>query len=121
MGRQGTTFVHMDKAGAVNIMFHSAPVGHGQVLGAHWDIWPSASIFSLSRALEPFTSEESCRLAQPIISETHYIYREVNKTAFLNSGISGWYTTQLPGEAVIIPPGCPHQVSSEVCACTESH
>ena len=121
MDRWGTTFVHMDKAGAVNVMFHSAPVGHGQILGAHWDIWPSASIFSLSRALEPFTSEESCRLAQPIISETHYIYREVNKTAFLNSGISGWYTTQLPGEAVIILPGCPHQVSSEVCVSTESH
>ncbi|KAF8239856.1 hypothetical protein L208DRAFT_1235759 [Tricholoma matsutake] len=51
-------------------------------------------------------------MAHPIIAEVHYISPEVNKHAFLNSGIAGWYTTQLLGGAVIIPPGCPHQVSN---------
>lgn len=115
MEGNGTTFVHMDKSGAVNVMLHSQPTGEGQVLGAHWDIWPPTSIFSLSKALEPLSSDEDCRLAQPIISERHYVSQKASEVAFQNSGVSGWYTTQLPGEAVIIPPGCPHQVSVDQC------
>lgn len=108
---RGTTHVHMDKAGAVNVMLYSKPDQAGKVLGAHWDIWPSSSIFSLSKALDPSASDQSCRLGQAIISETHHISTKESRDAFMSSGIRGWHTTQLPGEAVIIPPGCPHQVS----------
>jgi hypothetical protein len=101
----------MDKAGAVNIMLYSKQRPDSQSLGALWDIWSSASIFSLCKALEPTSSDESCRQGQAIISEMHYISPEVSKAAFLNSGVCGWRTIQLPGEAVVIPPGCPHQVS----------
>lgn len=101
----------MDKAGAVNLMLFSKPGSDGQISGAHWDIWPSSSIFYLSKELDISASDESCRLGQPIISETHYISPSVSRNAFMKSGIRGWHTTQLPGEAVIIPPGCPHQVS----------
>lgn len=111
MESTGTTFVHMDKAGAVNAMLYSQPATDGQLLGARWDIWHPDSIYSLSKALSPEASQENCRMAQPIISEMSYITPAVNRSAFLNSGIPGWSTTQLPGDAVIIPPGCPHQVS----------
>lgn len=107
----GTTHVHMDKAGAVNIMFYSKPAHNGDVLGAQWDIWPSSSIFSLSKALDAAASDESCRLGQAIVAETYYISPEVSRAAFMSSGVRGWQATQLPGEAVVIPPGCPHQVS----------
>ncbi|KAF8220445.1 hypothetical protein L208DRAFT_1209627, partial [Tricholoma matsutake] len=109
LSHNGTTFVHMDKSCAINVMLYSQP--KGQLSGAHWNIWPSACIPSLSKALDPLSYEDS-KMAHPIITEVHYISPEVNKRAFLNSRIAGWYTTQLPGEAVIIPPGCPHQVSN---------
>jgi hypothetical protein len=101
----------MDKAGAVNVMLYSQPGNDNQVLGARWDIWHPHSIYSLCKALDPAASDDNCRMAQPIISEMHYISPETNRSAFLNSGIAAWHTIQLPGEAIIIPPGCPHQVS----------
>jgi JmjC domain, hydroxylase len=107
----GTTKVHMDKAGAINIMFYSKPGRDGRVLGARWDIWPSSSIFSLSKALDPSASNAHCVQGQAIVSETQYISPDVGRAAFLKSGVRGWHTIQLPGEAVVIPPGCPHQVS----------
>ena len=107
----GTTHVHMDKAGAVNIMFYSKPAQDGKVLGARWDIWPSSAIFSLSKVLDPAASDEHCRLGQAVVSETHYLSPDASRAAYLASGIRGWHAVQLPGEAVIIPPGCPHQVS----------
>jgi hypothetical protein len=107
----GTTLVHMDKAGAINIMLYSKPDRNGKILGAQWDIWPDSSLFSLSKALDPSASDESCNLGQAIISEMHYISLDVSRAAFLSSGIRGWRTVQLPGEAIVIPPGCPHQVS----------
>jgi hypothetical protein len=107
----GTTKVHMDKAGAINLMFYSKPDHNGKVLGARWDIWPSSSIFALSKALDRSASDSCCRLGQAIVSETNYISPDVGKTAFLTSGVRGWHAVQLPGEAVVIPPGCPHQVS----------
>jgi hypothetical protein len=110
----GTTLVHMDKSGAINIMLYSKPDSHGDVSGAHWDIWPASSIPSLSKALDTSASDESCKMGQAIVSEMHYISPDVSRTAFLSSGIQGWHAIQLPGEAIIIPPGCPHQVSSHL-------
>jgi hypothetical protein len=107
----GTTFAHMDKAGAVNVMLYSQPGSDDQHYGAHWDIWHPRSVSSLSKALDPSASEEHCVTAQPIISEMYYISPEISKKAFSNCGSAGWSMVQLPGEAVVIPPGCPHQVS----------
>jgi hypothetical protein len=108
----------MDKAGAVNVMLHSQPGSGDQRSGARWEIWGPRNIHSLSKALESSASDESCKMAQPIISETHYISPEVSRNAFRNSGLAGWFVNQLPGEAVIIPPGCPHQVSLDDITCS---
>jgi hypothetical protein len=102
----------MDKAGAVNMMFYSKPDHNGKMLGAHWDIWSSSSIFSLSKVLDPSASDGHCHLGQVIVSEMYYIPPDAAKIAFLSRGVRGWHMIQLPGEAVVIPPGCPHQVSS---------
>ena len=101
----------MDKAGAVNLMFYSKPGYNGKVLGAHWDIWPSSAIYSLSKVLDPSASDEYCSMGQAIVSEIHYLSPDASRAAYLASGIRGWHTIQLPGEAIIIPPGCLHQVS----------
>ena len=92
-------------------MFYSKPDRDGKISGASWDIWPSSSIPSLSKALDPSASDEQCRLGQAIVSETQYISVDAARSSFLDSGVRGWRTIQRPGEAVIIPPGCPHQVS----------
>jgi hypothetical protein len=78
---------------------------------ARFWVLASSSILPLSKALDPSASDQSCCLGQAIISETHQISPKESRDAFMSSGMCGWHTTQLPGEAVIIPPGCPHQVS----------
>lgn len=103
----------MDKAGAVNVMLYSQP-GVDECLGAQWDIWHPSNIHSLCKVLDASASDEDCKMAQPIVSEMHYVSPEECKNAFLVSGQVGWCTIQLPGEAVVIPPGCPHQVSLDI-------
>lgn len=104
----------MDKAGAVNVMLYSQPGSIDERLGAQWDIWHPSSIYALCKSLDSSASDEACKTAQPIVSEMHYISPEECKNAFSVSGLVGWRTVQLPGEAVVIPPGCPHQVSLDI-------
>ncbi|RDB30045.1 Lysine-specific demethylase 3B [Hypsizygus marmoreus] len=108
--RIGTTFLHMDKSGAVNIMLHSEDMGHGH--GARWDIWPKSDIAGLSKALNPHASSDQCATGQPIVQEEFYAGSQVLEKKYGESGRCHWSFDQFPGEAVIIPPGCPHQVSN---------
>lgn len=107
---RGSTFVHMDKSAAVNVMPYTDESSSNASRGARWDIWPMSSIASLSKALEPSASDEDCALGQAIISGLYYASPEIISKAFSISGIRRWIIDQIPGEAVIIPPGCPHQV-----------
>jgi hypothetical protein len=92
-------------------MLYSSGIGNNSP-GARWDIWPSKSIPALSRALDPKACQVSCELAQPIIAETHYAGPDVMEKVVQATGTPHWTINQLPGEAVVIPPGCPHQVPS---------
>ncbi|RDB23119.1 Lysine-specific demethylase 3B [Hypsizygus marmoreus] len=73
--RKGTTFVHMDKSGAINIMLYSRATGRKgqQVEGARWNIWPKSQIEVLSQALDPNATPDSCRTGQPIVAEEHFV------------------------------------------------
>jgi hypothetical protein len=88
-------------------MLYSSPNDDPSKVGAHWDIWPASSIPALSKAIVPEATDEECRLASPIVAEMAYV--EPSK---LPEGESPWVIEQQPGEAVIIPPGCPHQVTT---------
>lgn len=101
----------MDKSAAVNVMLYSDESAENVPHGARWDIWPMSSISSLSKTLEPSAPDEACISGQPIISGLYYACPEIIAKAFSSSRIRHWIINQLPGEAVFIPPGCPHQVS----------
>lgn len=109
--RTGTTFCHMDKSGAVNVMLLSnvASNASGEI-GARWQIWPSEAISGLAKAMDPSATQTSCQLAQPIISELSFVTPDAAARAFEISGIPCWIIDQLPGDMVVIPPSCPHQV-----------
>lgn len=101
----------MDKSAAVNVMLYSDESAKDGTCGARWDIWPMSSIPSLSKMLEPSASDEACISGQPVISGLYYASPELIAKAFRSSRIRHWIINQLPGEAVFIPPGRPHQVS----------
>lgn len=100
----------MDKSGAVNILLYGE-VKSESSNGARWDIWPVSSIPTLSQALDPTASPEDCSTGQPIISEQWHASDKIILETFQATGRPHWCFIQLPGEAVIIPPGCPHQVN----------
>ena len=104
---EGTTHLHMDKSAAVNIMLHSSTSNSQKRGGARWEIWPQTSIAPLSRILSPSSSEEECNMGIPIISEQSYVPEEQFGDQVLEKA---WSFIQHPGDAVFIPPGCPHQV-----------
>jgi hypothetical protein len=97
----------MDKAGAVNIMFHSEKVGGNY--GAEWYIWPQESIAAIASAIRPGDGNSSA-VADSILSEMHCVDKDAQRAAFLQSGWPTWRLMQQPGDAVFIPPRCPHQV-----------
>jgi hypothetical protein len=98
----------MDKSGAVNMMFHSEGKV-GDACGAEWYIWPHESIAGIARVVRPEDSD-SCAVADPILSEMYFLDEEARRDVFLQSGNPPWRVLQQPGDAVFIPPRCPHQV-----------
>ncbi|PPQ83409.1 hypothetical protein CVT26_004392 [Gymnopilus dilepis] len=91
---RGTTHLHMDKSGAVNIMLHSSSKMEG---GACWNIWPQSSVASLSQAICPSSSKEECNMGLPILSEQFYVSEDMVGSHMLEKA---WSFTQQPGDAV---------------------
>lgn len=82
--------------------------------GALWDIWAEQSMASISQVLRakfPEQTKELLGQAGPILSELFYVNNEIQREAFLLDGYPTWRHEQQPGDAVFIPPRCPHQVS----------
>ena len=102
----------MDKSGAVNLMLYSKPATANCKTGAQWDIWPYSSIPALSHAIDGSATELQCQLAMPIIAEMTYVNDRLMAPLLAHGSPPRWIIDQLPGEAVVIPPGCPHQVLS---------
>ncbi|PPQ82156.1 hypothetical protein CVT26_008794 [Gymnopilus dilepis] len=106
---QGTTHLHMDHSAAVNIMLHTSTrpgtLGEG---GARWEIWPPSSTAALSKHISPSSTAEECEIGMPILCEKHYVPAKSSP----NLAEEPWSFVQHPGDAVFIPPGCPHQVTN---------
>lgn len=94
----GTTFLHLDKSRAVNIMLHS----FNHQVSAHWHIWPRSSISALGKLISPNETEESWHLATSIVGEMAFIDpAKIGILADLNE--LPWMIEQQPGEAVSYP------------------
>lgn len=88
----------MDAADAINIMFFGKATWHIMM-----DFQAVEQIIQ-KRAMTPH--ERSSVLSG------RYILSPDEITDLRTSGVVVYEVTQLPGDAIIIPAGCPHQVSS---------
>jgi JmjC domain, hydroxylase len=106
---QATTKLHLDKSGALNIMFYSdVKEGH---YGAEWFIWPYESIPTISKFLHPGRASSNGD-ADAILSEMFFLDAGDRRDIFLSSGHPPWRILQKPGDAVFIPPRHSHQVGT---------
>ncbi|TRM68546.1 hypothetical protein BD626DRAFT_482072 [Schizophyllum amplum] len=109
-GSKGSTRLHMDMADALNIMTYSArQAGETVPAGAAWDIFrpeDSAAIRDFMRGTLHRTSSD------PIHSQHHYLDEKLRHELYEATGVCAYNFQQQPGEAVVIPAGCAHQVSN---------
>ncbi|KAI5823553.1 hypothetical protein K523DRAFT_357552 [Schizophyllum commune Tattone D] len=109
-GSKGSTRLHMDMADALNIMTYAAPTADENIpAGAAWDIFrpeDSATIRDFMRRALHRTNTD------PIHSQHYYLDDKLRHELFAATGVRAFHFQQRPGEAVVIPAGCAHQVSN---------
>lgn len=106
----GSTVLHMDSTSAINVMVWSADIGPGIPGYATWHIFPAVASDALRQFLtvdmgHPFTSD-------PIHSQTVCMTPSSLRKLFESRGVRPYTILQYTGDAVFIPAGCAHQVSS---------
>ena len=111
-GSKGSTRLHMDVADAVNIMLWSKRPPEDKSTEppcAAWDIFrpeDSATIRDFMRRALHRTNTD------PIHSQHYYLDDKLRHELFAATGVRAFHFQQRPGEAVVIPAGCAHQVSN---------
>jgi lysine-specific demethylase 3 len=95
----------MDMADAMNIMTYTSRTNGG---GALWDIFRTQD----SNAIREFLREELGHMDDPIHSQQVYIDKALAQKLWKQKRVSSYQFLQMPGDAVFIPAGCAHQVST---------
>jgi len=106
----GSTRLHLDVTGAVNIMLYAADYADGQPGCALWHIFPSSSTSVLRDFLR---SEPVARLegpGDPIHNQSTYLTPTLLDLLEKKHGVRPYSIHQHCGDAVFIPAGCAHQV-----------
>ena len=109
--RHGSTRLHLDVTGAVNIMLYGAHLPDGQPGGALWHIFPSQSTSILRNFLRNEANAGVQGSGDPIHNQTNYLTPASLQLLAEKYGVYPFTIRQRPGDAVFIPAGCPHQVS----------
>jgi hypothetical protein len=111
---EGSTKCHTDRSGAINIMLHSETI-NGDTSGAEWFLFPESSIPFIFRALQKAGLVDECSPgseAQCLLQQNFFMDADLRRQIVQLSKGSCWRIEQHPGDAIFIPPRCPHQVSS---------
>ncbi len=106
--RQGSTKLHLDMSGAVNIM-----VVDIADRGSLWTIFAAEDADPIRRYLRrkhSLPSSSPC----PIHSQNYFLGPIDLRTLFVEENVVPYIFTQKKGQAVFIPVGCPHQVKHSV-------
>lgn len=103
--RQGSTRLHLDRSGAVNIMVEDLS---GK--GALWVIFAPEDINSIRRFLR---RKHNLPLSSPcpVHAQQYYLRKDDLRALFTEEGVIPYIFTQMKGQAVLIPAGSAHQVS----------
>ncbi|KAF9224367.1 Clavaminate synthase-like protein [Gyrodon lividus] len=107
-GSKGSTRLHMDMADAINIMTSTAPTPDGKPGCAAWDLFRACDADKLRTFLR--RKFKGTYQHDPIHSQQFYLDSTLRKELFDMYGIKSHRVYQKPGEAVLIPAGCAHQV-----------
>ncbi|KIJ70383.1 hypothetical protein HYDPIDRAFT_172215 [Hydnomerulius pinastri MD-312] len=107
-GSKGSTRLHMDMADAINIMTYAAPTPDGKPGCAAWDLFRACDAAKLRTFLR--RKFKGSYQHDPIHSQQFYLDSNLRKELYDIYGIKSHRVYQRPGEAVLIPAGCAHQV-----------
>jgi lysine-specific demethylase 3 len=115
-GTEGSTRLHMDMADAVNIMLHAKQCKNGEPGFATWDLFRAEDASKVRQFLkEEFPKDDTpFRLSDPIHSQFHYLDNSLLAKLYDKYNVYSYRIHQRPGQAVFIPAGCAHQVSTSL-------
>jgi hypothetical protein len=106
-GDQGSTRLHLDLSGAINILLWSS--GDKQSEAAEWWIWSAEHVQGLRDYMRKTKSFKIKADEDPIHSQRHFL-TQADMPAMKAGGIAPTVIKQKAGEAIFIPAHCPHQV-----------
>ncbi|KAK6537696.1 hypothetical protein TWF694_011867 [Orbilia ellipsospora] len=115
----GTTNLHRDITDAINFMMfatsasdtdgvkHSFENDKDRSPGAIWDIFPIGATKHIRKYLdEKYPNQPT----DPFHRQNCYLAQEDLKILYRNYGVQSYRILQRPGDAIMIPAGCAHQV-----------
>ncbi len=111
--RYGTTKLHLDVTDAINLLSWCADPTRP---AAVWHIFPANSAGLLRQYLRDV--QPHARSHDPIHSQAIYISDDM-LSQLASRGVRPWTIFQRYGDAVFIPAGCAHQVSSTTALYTQ--
>lgn len=103
------TRLHLDMADAINVLMHANPRADGSPGCAVWDIFRPED----ADGLREFLLEKYAglyRIVDPIHSQQFYLDSDGRRELFEKKGIVSYRIYQYPGQAIMVPAGCAHQV-----------
>lgn len=109
----GTTCLHMDVCSALNVMAHSSEGPDGRQ-GAIWDLFRDTDSDGLRRFLRRREVTGYNESGDPIHAQKFYLNSKALEELYIQEGIRPFTIHQQVGDAVFIPAGWAHQVSSGV-------
>jgi hypothetical protein len=106
----GSTKLHMDLTDALNRMLWAAKSPDSEPGYAKWEIFDAIDAPLLRKFLVECHS--STGLGDPVHSQSIYLTPHLLKRLFEKYGIRPYTIFQFPGDVVLIPAYCAHQVRS---------
>lgn len=107
--KQGSTRLHKDMTGAVNVMAHALPGPTPNDKGAEWVIFLATDAETLSAFLRQREGLEADS-ADPVHSQRCLFDSDMLRELWRQCRVAPFKFVQKPGQAVFIPPGAAHQV-----------
>src|SRR5580700_41317 len=107
-GTKGSMRLHMDMADTLNIMTFASPSPDGSPGCAAWDLFRAEDSDKLRQFLRKRCSVSPQH--DPIHSQQFYLDCDMRKDLCEMYGVKSHRVYQEPGDAILIPAGCAHQV-----------
>ena len=106
---KGSTRIHVDLTDALNVMLWAANLSDGSSGYAEWTIFERAAAPLINKFLEENYFDGP---SDPIHSQQIYLTPAMLSHLEKEYHVKPFIIKQYPGDAVVIPAGCPHQVRS---------